>query len=126
MSKMKDEAIRLANIEANRPPCPFCDGTGQVYDDLWVSSLGDNVTCPVCRGEGKERVCPDCEGYGCDLDKIPCRTCEGTGYHSRGVTYVVSDAGRYCPVPMGLKVVLLGIAFLWLWAIAEITMAVMR
>lgn len=117
MSKTKDEAIRLANIEANRPPCQPCDGTGQVYDDRWVSSLGDNVACPVCRGEGKERVCPDCEGYGYDLDGIPCRRCDGTGYYSSGVSYVVRDVGHYGPVPVGLRVVLLIIALLWLWVI---------
>jgi hypothetical protein len=125
MSKMKDEAIRLANIEANRPPCPFCNGTQSYPDDRPGRYQGDSTPCRECR-DGKMEVCWNCEGYGYLLDQTACRKCEGTGYYSPNMPATRRDIGRYCPVPMGLKVVLLGIAFLWLWAIAEITMAVMR
>jgi hypothetical protein len=64
-----------------------------IAEVLAVARHGQAIVCPytqavkhpdscVCRGSGKVKICPDCEGAGWKgILNTACRGCGGTGCH---------------------------------------------
>ncbi len=124
MSRMKDEAIRLENLKANRPPCPFCGGTRKVVIDRPGPHQGDMEPCRNC-DDGKMDICAVCDGTLLHpVSRLTCYRCKGTGYYSPNYPIPRKDEGEYCAVPWGLRVVLWIIAAFWAWACWEIAHAI--